>query len=435
MKKPVKSGAVPHNVLDDISIYLAPNEKPSKVITPLSKEQLEDVKETRIWLVLTNYSVIFHTQTEGKLPLIALIPLDELKEVEYFQKTNSIVLTFEPFNRKLQKSTVLFQMDKQAEVEDFCTEIADLIKYKIETPDGVKTLTQAIPRKKISGRQTPVLPPPIFIPDPPKPSVSATPPPKYVSPEPKRTETVASSPFAIKIGKEDKKPGQIDKTVTEKVEKVTKIPDSADKVEALPSSQRPKEEKEINEIKKSETEKLPSFSEQNNVISQKTEPGVEKIQDFAPSEVSRSEIKSEAVPPPYDKKDADFSKSSDGAAFKSSSEGLRSGSKTQQSPSKTYKSISTSEKSHSYTSKPEAVSSQTFKSGTGTSSYQTIAEQLYTGKKTNAQDISDVKAEPVKKRKRQDFGSRKAILSQTVKAALVGFIFYLFFKISSRFND
>lgn len=128
--------SLPANIINDIGIYLAPDEKIIKALSPFSSGK---AAAGQVWLILTSHSIIFHTCEHGKEPLVALLPRKEIKEIEYFQRSAEIQLTFIPSRNTQKTSRLTFGRDKQDELEDFCEDLADLINFKKETAGGVKT--------------------------------------------------------------------------------------------------------------------------------------------------------------------------------------------------------------------------------------------------------------------------------------------------------
>ncbi|MDD3148577.1 MAG: hypothetical protein PHD82_14885 [Candidatus Riflebacteria bacterium] len=124
---------LPENIRADIGIYLAPEEKILKALTPFAPGA-----PGQVWLVLTSHSVVFHTCETGKEPLVALLQRSDIKEIEYFQKQSGVQLTFIPSRNTQKVSRLNFGPEKQEELEDFCEELADLINFKKETPSGIK---------------------------------------------------------------------------------------------------------------------------------------------------------------------------------------------------------------------------------------------------------------------------------------------------------
>lgn len=127
---------LPEKIKNDISIYLAPEEKLLKAITSTVNNQQSG---GQVWLVLTSNSVFFHTCQTGKEPVIALLERKAIKEIEYFQRAREIVLTFVPARNPQNTTRLSFAMEKRDELEDFCDDLADLINFKKETAVGIKT--------------------------------------------------------------------------------------------------------------------------------------------------------------------------------------------------------------------------------------------------------------------------------------------------------
>lgn len=142
---------LPENILTDIGIYLAPGEKIIKALSPFTSGK---TGAGQVWLILTSQSIIFHTCETKKEPLVALLARNEIKEIEYFQRPGEITLTFIPTRNTQKTSRLTFNLAKQEELEDFCEDLADLINFKKETTNGVKsyitpkTLAPALPSTK-----------------------------------------------------------------------------------------------------------------------------------------------------------------------------------------------------------------------------------------------------------------------------------------------
>ena len=134
--------SLPANILADIGIYLAADEKILKALSPFGAGSSA---AGQVWLILTSHSVIFHTCEHGREPLVALLARRDIREIEYFQKQSGVQLTFVPTGKTQQVSRLNFTPDKQEELEDFCEELADLINFKKETAAGVKIYSKAQP--------------------------------------------------------------------------------------------------------------------------------------------------------------------------------------------------------------------------------------------------------------------------------------------------
>lgn len=128
--------SLPENIQNEIGIYLDPGET---VLKAISSTALKDEKSGQIWLVLTTRSIFFHTCELEKEPVIALLARDAIKKIDYFQRRNEIVLTFIPARNPHSTTRLSFGIDKQPQLEDFCEDLADLINFKKETAEGVKT--------------------------------------------------------------------------------------------------------------------------------------------------------------------------------------------------------------------------------------------------------------------------------------------------------
>ncbi len=135
---------LPEKIKNDISIYLAPEEKLLKAITSTASNQQSS---GQVWLILTSNSIFFHTCQTGKEPVVALLERKEIKEIEYFQRSREIVLTFVPARNPQKITRLSFAMEKRDELEDFCDDLADLINFKKETAVGIKTF--AVPPSEV----------------------------------------------------------------------------------------------------------------------------------------------------------------------------------------------------------------------------------------------------------------------------------------------
>ncbi len=129
----VSVAGIPEKIRQDIAIYLGPDEKILKAISPDSGKIAGEV-----WLLLTSNSIFFHTCEKGKEPVVALIGRNEIKEIDYFQKPAEIVLTFVPSRNPGNTTKLTFPIGKKSELEDFCEDLADLIDFRMETKAGVK---------------------------------------------------------------------------------------------------------------------------------------------------------------------------------------------------------------------------------------------------------------------------------------------------------
>lgn len=124
------------SIHNDISIYLAPEEKILKALSPFAGNSSPS---GQVWLILTTSSIVFHTREAGKEPLVALLPRNEIKEIEYFQRPTGVQLTFIPRSNTSKVSRLSFGVEKLDELEDFCEDLADFINFKKETNAGIKT--------------------------------------------------------------------------------------------------------------------------------------------------------------------------------------------------------------------------------------------------------------------------------------------------------
>lgn len=130
---------VPDSIRQEIAIYLGADERILKVISSMS-ERIEAVGE--VWLILTNLSVFFFTRRHGREPVVALLARKDIREIEYFEKINGIVLTFVPERNPASSTRLSFPLSRKESLEDFCEDLADLIRFKKETPAGVKSYKQ-----------------------------------------------------------------------------------------------------------------------------------------------------------------------------------------------------------------------------------------------------------------------------------------------------
>lgn len=133
------SHEIPDSIRKEIAIYLGSDERIIKVLSSIS-ERIEAVGE--VWLILTNLSVFFFTRRHGREPVVALLALKDIREIEYFEKLNGIALTFVPERNPASSTRLSFPLSRKEALEDFCEDLADLIRFKKETPAGVKTYKQ-----------------------------------------------------------------------------------------------------------------------------------------------------------------------------------------------------------------------------------------------------------------------------------------------------
>ncbi|MBU1107536.1 MAG: hypothetical protein KKB51_12775 [Candidatus Riflebacteria bacterium] len=130
--------SLPEAIRNDVSIYLAPGEKVLKAIKSSAERT---ASKGQVWLVLSSGSVFFHTCETGKEPVIALLSRREIREIEYFQRSSEVVLTFVPTRNPQNVTRLSFSNTQRPELEDFCDDLADLINFKKETSTGVKTFS------------------------------------------------------------------------------------------------------------------------------------------------------------------------------------------------------------------------------------------------------------------------------------------------------
>lgn len=132
---------LPDEIREDVSIYLSPAEKILKALTPF--EDAEN-KKGHVWVLLTNFSVIFHTCEKDKESLIALIERKDIKEIEYFEREKDIQITFVPKRNNINVTKLTFSQNKQTELEDFCEDLAELITYKREKDGMVQVFCESV---------------------------------------------------------------------------------------------------------------------------------------------------------------------------------------------------------------------------------------------------------------------------------------------------
>lgn len=154
--QPQASLSLPEAIRNDISIYLAPEEKVLKAIRSGAERT---ASKGQVWLVLSSGSLFFHTCETGKEPVIALLSRREIREIEYFQRASEVVLTFIPSRNPQNVTRLSFSNAQRPELEDFCDDLADLINFKKETQAGVKTYsatsTVEMPRPATEGAEAP----------------------------------------------------------------------------------------------------------------------------------------------------------------------------------------------------------------------------------------------------------------------------------------
>ncbi|MGM0599188.1 MAG: hypothetical protein ACQETH_05140 [Candidatus Rifleibacteriota bacterium] len=144
---------LPDNIKQDLSIYLAPDEKILKSIS-IASGKFETTGQ--IWLVLTDKSILFHTRKNQKEPVVALLARNNIEEIDYFQKQSEIVLTFYPQNNRANASRLAFPISSKSELEDFCEDLADLINFRLESKNGVKIYPKTGESKKQTQAVKPV---------------------------------------------------------------------------------------------------------------------------------------------------------------------------------------------------------------------------------------------------------------------------------------
>lgn len=139
--QPQASLSLPDAIRSDISIYLAPDEK---ILKAIRSDAQRTASKGQVWLILSTGSVIFHTCETGKEPIIALLSRRDIREIEYFQRLKEVVLTFVPARSPQNVTRLSFSNEQRPELEDFCDDLADLISFKKETANGVKTYSAPV---------------------------------------------------------------------------------------------------------------------------------------------------------------------------------------------------------------------------------------------------------------------------------------------------
>jgi len=115
------------------------------VLKAIRSDAERTASKGQVWLILSTGSVIFHTCEIGKEPIIALLSRRDIREIEYFQRLNEVVLTFVPARSPQNVTRLSFANSQRPELEDFCDDLADLISFKKETASGVKTYATPAP--------------------------------------------------------------------------------------------------------------------------------------------------------------------------------------------------------------------------------------------------------------------------------------------------
>ncbi|PKL46886.1 MAG: hypothetical protein CVV42_15005 [Candidatus Riflebacteria bacterium HGW-Riflebacteria-2] len=140
--------SLPEAIRSDISIYLAPEEK---VLKAIKSDAERTASKGQVWLILSTGSVIFHTCEIGREPIIALLARRDIREIEYFQRLKEVVLTFVPARSPQNVTRLSFANEQRPELEDFCDDLAELISFKKETVNGVKTYSSPTPAMPVDS--------------------------------------------------------------------------------------------------------------------------------------------------------------------------------------------------------------------------------------------------------------------------------------------
>lgn len=144
---------LPDNIKQEIEIYLGQNEKILKSLCAIGED---NDKAGKVWLILTNESIFFHTEEKNKEPVVALLARNNIKLIEYFQKSTEIVVTFIPASSSKSTTKISFPIQRKELLEDFCEDLADLIDFKKETGSGVKIYSrQPKPKQTINSKPSP----------------------------------------------------------------------------------------------------------------------------------------------------------------------------------------------------------------------------------------------------------------------------------------
>lgn len=117
---------------EDIRAFLAPPESVSRSERP------------NVWIILTNYSIIFCIYEDNSEPIIDTLDLKNLQELEYIERKQNIHLDFIPFKKAGNSFKITYSLKRQDDINNFCEKIADYITYKKEKTYGIETFYQSL---------------------------------------------------------------------------------------------------------------------------------------------------------------------------------------------------------------------------------------------------------------------------------------------------
>ena len=132
--------ALPKDILANITPHLVSGEKVTQAL-------LQDNKKPNIiWLVSTNQAIILHGQQEANSkPIILVYALDEIKEIDYLQKSDDIQINI-CSGVNTSKAVFHFEITAKKEVEKFFLEFGDLITYRYINEKGkIVVVQRALP--------------------------------------------------------------------------------------------------------------------------------------------------------------------------------------------------------------------------------------------------------------------------------------------------
>lgn len=132
--------ALPKDILANITPYLVSGETVTQAL-------LQDNKKPNIiWLISTNQAIILHGQQEpNSKPIILVYALDEIKEIDYLQKSDDIQINI-CSGVNSSKAVFHFEISAKKEVEKFFLEFGDLITYRYLNEKGkIVVVQRALP--------------------------------------------------------------------------------------------------------------------------------------------------------------------------------------------------------------------------------------------------------------------------------------------------
>lgn len=192
---------LPQNILADITPYLVSDEK-------IEQALLQDNKKPNIiWLISTNQAIILYGLQPEQKPAIMIMPLDEIKEIDYLQKDDDIqVILYSGVNKS--KAVFHFEPSAKDQVEKFFLAFGDLITYRFRNPEGkIEVVQRALPigdkERHIFGRGKKLEQADSHL----EAAKSKT----IISAPPLKAETVPPTPAAIPPAKPSPAPVKIDK--------------------------------------------------------------------------------------------------------------------------------------------------------------------------------------------------------------------------------